>query len=277
MLKILAAAALAAMLALNICGASPALADIIWHEVVKEDHFYNVYDDKGNFKYVIVYDKNHKYIGTFGSNPKPEGGSTGEVDYKALIKEAMKNGGSEFIPRVDPYKTPLGKHLMGKTIVPHHNPADFNPGSFQPADGGAGGGTGGFDPMGGSIVDQMKKQGSKNKDDGKDDGGSDGGQKTRTADQFPGLMELVKPVPIDLPAALPEKNKAKLTHKPAGAAKIDVLMGKLPGPAQASNQNRASPSSAVPVRQPAAAAMQLPSAVGGLAGRTQAPSSAKPR
>jgi hypothetical protein len=145
------------------------------------------------------------------SDPNPEGGSSGVVDYKSIIEEGMKKGGGKYIPHVDPYKTPLGEHLMGKSIVPHHNPADFNPGAFQPGENGGGGAGGGFDPMGGSFVDQMKKQGSKYNNNGKDDGGSDGGKKTHAADQFPGLMELVNPVPI--PLAKPLKRKA-LKSKP---------------------------------------------------------------
>ena len=221
MLKLLATVSLAAVLALGVAGTSPALADIIWHEVVDGDHFYNVYDDKGNFKFLVVYDKDHKYKGTFGSNPNPEGGSTGLVDHKSLIEEAMKNGGGEYIPREDFLGSPLGRYLSekGKTIVPVHNPADFNPGAFQPGENGGGGAGGGFDPMGGSIVDQMKKNGSKNKNNGNDDGGSDGGKQTHAADQFPGLMELVNPVPI--PVAKPLKNKVQhiaprtLAPKPA--------------------------------------------------------------
>jgi hypothetical protein len=221
MLKILATTALAAMLVLDIGGASPAFALKIKHTVSPNgDHVYtSKTDDEKKVLVIHVYDKDHKYLFSIqgDSNPKPDGGDSGIVDYKALIEEAMKNGGSEITKENHFLESTLGqnliKHSKTGSIVPYHNP---DPGSFMPGDGdGYGGGTsGGFDPNNPtSIVDQMKKGKKKGKNKGKKKGG--GSPPPKPGYEFSANPALVNPVPLNLPVAKPGKKKVQ--HVPAPA------------------------------------------------------------
>lgn len=294
MLKALATASLAVMLAVNICGASAARAEettvkLIGLIIDDEDGDgigdTEVYEDnKGNI-WLQFYDEDGNEAGLvkLDSTPNPAGDSSATVtpqSVKEALEAAMRKGGGTVYLTPEFLETPLGKALVetGKTgsIVPYHNPAE---GLARDFEGGYGGGKGGIDPTGGSIAEQIKKHGSKNKkknDDDDDNSPSSPG----TADddlQFGGAsadMELVNPVPLPvLPVEKPAARsaKAKVKTKATGANKIDALMGKLPGPPQGSGQTGLPQSSAVPRRQPAAA-MQLPSAVGGVGARTSAPS-----
>jgi hypothetical protein len=225
MRKLLAAVSLAAVLALNVGGAPPALADYIIHEKVNGDHFYTVYDDKGNAKYLVVYDKDHKFVGIFDSDPNPDGdsssssSSTGTQGIKDAIEQALRKGGGSIYLQTDFFDTPVGKGLVetGKTgsIVPYHNPADS---LTQDFDGGYGGGKGGIDLNGGSIIDQVKQHGSKKKDDGDDDDDGDSSPAGTNDDdlEFGGASadkELVNPVPEQRSAIQHSRKRTALTRR----------------------------------------------------------------
>ncbi len=152
-----------------------------------------------------VYDEDYNILAEGSTNPDPEaGGSGGSEDPKEAVKQLLlKGGGGAFRAEVDFWETPFGKQLVegGNTgsIVPVHNPADITPGDG----GGQGGGTGGFDPNGGSIVEQLKKGQKKQGDDDKSSG--DAGSDDHDPGEFALIMDLVNPVPIDLPQTLSAK------------------------------------------------------------------------
>lgn len=220
MYRLLATASLAAMLALDVGGASQALADIIKHtQSPTGDHVYTIYNDEGKKKGIVVYDENYKFLYSFryGSTPGDDGGSSsstlGTQGIKDALEQAMQNGGGSYRAQRDFFETPLGKSLVetGKTgsIVPYHNPADVLATDFE----GGYGGKGGIDLNGGSIADQIKQHGpkkKKKKDDG-DDGDLSPGR--GQYDQFGGASgdpELVNPVPIDRSTA--KRSKKKVQH-----------------------------------------------------------------
>jgi hypothetical protein len=218
MLKILATTALAAMLVLDIGGASPAFADYYKYSVDPNtgDTVVTVEDDEGKVLSVHFYDKDtNKHILSIyhDSNPKPDGGDSGIVDYKALIEDLMKNGGAGISKENHFLESTLGqtliKHSKTGSIVPVHNP---DPGSYMPEDGyGGGTGVGGFDPNNGeSIVNQLKKGKKKGKKKG---GGS--GNAPKPGYEFSANPALVNPVPLNLPVAKPGKKKVQ--HVPAPA------------------------------------------------------------
>jgi hypothetical protein len=222
MLKILATTALAAMLVLDIGGASPAFAKktFVTHEVTNGDHVYTYKDENGKVLSTHFYDENHKHILSVysDSNPKPDGGDSGLVDYEALLEEAMKNGGSEVAKKNNFLQTTLGqtliKHSVTGSIVPVHNP---DPDSFLPGDGGGyGGGTGGgFDPNNGmSIVDQLKKGKKKGKNKGKGSGDASS-DASNPGYEFSADPALVNPIPELLTTARPMKKKVRYAPAPA--------------------------------------------------------------
>lgn len=281
MLKILATTALAAMLVFKLGGASPAFAITIKHvETPTGDHVYTTKDDNGKVVSIVVYDKNHKFLFQLNNNsdPNPEGGDSGVVDYKALLEEAMKNGGAEYIPENHFLETTLGQTLIKQSqtgsIVPYHNP---DPDSFLPGDGGGyGGGTGGgFDPNSGmSIVDQLKKGKKKGGNKGDDDEGTgDAASNMHDPDiVYPADPALVNPVPINLPVGKPSKTKVQNLPAPALTQKGKGPIGNLtkypdipnlPSPTAATNQNRRSGFNPAVSMQPGAAGGNFQTMQGG--------------
>ena len=247
MLKILATTALAAMLVLDLGGASPAFAlTILYKKLVTGDTQATSYNDDGEKVAVHTYDENNKLINAFYYNlkedPNPEGGDSGLVDTKAAIEDAMKNGGAETVKENHFLQTTLGqtliKHSNTGSIIPFHNPvpidSSVNPGTgaSNPVSNGLSedpfadknfereknpGSMGGdwYDPMGGSMVEQMIKAGKKNK--GKDNKGSgDAASDARNPGyDFSADPALVNPVPINLPVAKPGKKKVQHVSAPA--------------------------------------------------------------
>jgi hypothetical protein len=201
------------------------------------------------------------------SNPKPDGGSTGLVDAKSLIEEAMKNGGAELVYENNFLQTTLGQTLIknSKTgsIVPFHNPDPLanslvvdplgNDPFEQEANQGGSSGGGWYDPMGGSMLEQMIKAGKKNKGKGKGNKGSGdaGSDALNPGYEFSADPALVNPVPVQLPVAKPRNTTVQHLHVPARAqtqkgkrtigktAKIYPTIPNLPSPTAATNQSAA--------------------------------------
>jgi hypothetical protein len=190
---------------------------------VKEDEdgdlYFTFYDENGKMQYTKKLDS---------SNPKPDGGSTGLVDPKGAIEEFMKNGGAEIEKTNNFLETTLGQTLIkdSKTgsIVPVHNPDPLANGLVRDPlgdnrfeqdknQGSTGGGW--YDPMGGSMVEQMIKAGKKNK--GKDNKGSgDAASDARNPGyEFSADPALVNPVPELLSAAKLGKKKVRYAPAPA--------------------------------------------------------------
>ena len=123
-----------------------------------------------------------------------------------MIANAL-NGGAEQDPEDDFLETTLGQTLIKPSntgsIVPYHNPDPIAKGLVEDPLGDDPfeqeknkGNLGGewYDPMGGSMLEQMIKNGKKK---GKDDKGSGdaGSDAHNPGEQFPGPPELVNPVP----------------------------------------------------------------------------------
>jgi hypothetical protein len=107
--------------------------------------------------------------------------------------------------------TPIGRHRtghgQGKAPVHNPNPDDssgpstpprkLDPPDFDPGEGFAGGGSGWFNPNGGSPAAQLKKHGKKRGDQGDgDDGSSDPTNGDGPFVDLPGPPELVNPSPV---------------------------------------------------------------------------------
>jgi len=151
----------------------------------------------GKWLGTYYYDKNGKYLGS--ADPNPEGdGSEGTADLESLLAELKKklDGGDE-LPR-NFWKSPAGHMLIktGKGPQPG-DPIDPDPGGSLAYDAdGAGGGSGGIDPNGGPIGDQIgRKKGSNGNDDDDDGDGGGSGDDSIWGEEYPADPELVNPVP----------------------------------------------------------------------------------
>lgn len=189
--------------------------------------------------------------------PKPEGGSTGLVDYKAVIEDLMKNSGGELVYVNNFLQTTLGQTLIGHgktgSIVPYHNPDPLANGLVadplgddpfeQQGNQGSSSGGGWYDPMGGSMYEQMVKAGKKNKGKGNKGSGDAGSDAHNPGYDFSADPALVNPVPVQLPVArpnipapaLPQKGKRTIVK----TAKVYPTIPDLPAPAAASTQSAA--------------------------------------
>jgi hypothetical protein len=194
---------------------------------VKEDEdgdlYFTFYDENGKMQYTSKLDP---------SNPKPDGGSTGLVDYKSLLEEAMKNGGAEIEKTNNFLQSTLGqtliKHSKTGSIIPIHNPdplaKGLNKNSLnndrfeQDKNQGSGAGGGWYDPMGGSMYEQMIKAGKKNKgkNKGKGKGSGDAASDARNPGyEFSADPALVNPVPELKSTAKPRNKKVRYAPAPA--------------------------------------------------------------
>jgi hypothetical protein len=152
-----------------------------------------VYDGQ-TYEWILYPDGTAILVEWGNPNPDDPSGSDPGMGMDAMLALLKQHGGPA-IPTVDFLGTPLGVALVegGKTIVPIHNPADLA-NIFEDA-GGMGGGAGGFDPMGGSIQEQLK-QGARN---GEDDDANGDGSDPLNGEGFwnglPGPPEVVNPPP----------------------------------------------------------------------------------
>jgi|GEM_PF-3975051 len=190
------------------------------------------------------------------SDPQPDGSPTGLFDHKAAIEDLMKNGGSELVYKNNFLQTTLGQTLIGHgktgSIVPYHNPDPLANGlvadplgdnTFE-QDGNQGSmGGGWYDPMGGSLFEQMMKAGKKNKGKGNKGSGDAASDAHNPGYDFSADPALVNPVPVQLPVArpnipapaLPQKGKRTIVK----TAKVYPTIPDLPAPAAASTQSAA--------------------------------------
>jgi hypothetical protein len=179
-----------------------------------------VYDDELNLKGMVFYDEYWNIYHIEFGNPNPEDASSGmKGDYDSAVSLAKQNselkgivGGIEY----DWANTPIGRHQTGsgKGKIPAHNPnpsdsegastppRPLEPPDFDPGKGSVGGGSGWFDPNGGSPAGQLKKNGKKRGNQGDDDdGGSDPTGGDGMFGDLPGPPELVNPDPVSFAAA----------------------------------------------------------------------------
>ena len=128
-------------------------------------------------------------------NPNPEDGTDEGKDLETILALLKQHGGPAN-PVVDFLGTPLGVALVegGKTIIPIHNPAELAD-LFEDA-GGFGGNAGGFDPMGGSIQEQLKKAARGGDGDGDDGDGDEPPTGAGFWNDLPGPPDLVNPAPV---------------------------------------------------------------------------------
>lgn len=155
-----------------------------------KDFWIDVYDENGNYDHSYILD---------GEDVDPDGNSTGsEADSIGdIVNRIKKSVHGEVAPNWE--DGILGKMMTshGKGKVPVWNPGDVV--AFE-ADG-VGGGGGGFDPEGGSFLDQLMNAAKHSHgNNGQNDDGSDDGVKPGDVglwdDAMPGPPPLVNPNPL---------------------------------------------------------------------------------
>jgi hypothetical protein len=219
--------ALAAVFAVSLIAAPNAHAvtsQYIFHEDGTMTEY--VVNDENFIVEIWEYDKDGNVISGQIGNPG-DGDDTGLVDYKAAIEDAMKNGAAGFEKVNNFLETTLGqtliKHSNTGSIVPLHNPDPLanglvedplgdNPFEQEKNQGGSTGG-GWYDPMGGSLYEQMMKAGKKNKGKGSKGSGDAASDAHDPGYEFSADPALVNPVPVQLPVAKPALPARVLTKK----------------------------------------------------------------
>ncbi len=242
--------ALAAAFALSLIAAPNAHAvtsQYVFHEDGTMTEY--VMNDENFIVEIWEYDKDGNVISGEIGNPSDEN-DTGLVDYKAAIEDAMKNGGGELVYENNFLLTTLGqsliKHSNTGSIVPFHNPDPLANGlvedplgdeTFEQDKNQGSMGGGWYDPMGGSMFEQMMKAGKKNKNKGKGDKGSGDASSDalNPGYEFSADPALVNPVPVQLPVARPGKTIAQYARAPAPNLPVPETVG----PAASAPQNAA--------------------------------------
>ena len=183
--------------------ASPATADkIVWVEFFDDGETAIEYVNEEGDHYLVFYDEEMKaYDWTdIEGDPNPEDGSSGlgNTDKDALNARLKALGGAmERTPEF--WLTPIGRDLAeggvgGFTVTdpaPEYDPSAVG---YDPEEGHGGNG-GGWDPMAGSLKDNIRQSAGQSGNDNDDDDDSDPAP-VHHGETFPGPPELVNPVPI---------------------------------------------------------------------------------
>jgi hypothetical protein len=179
----------------------------LWHSTDHDIYYIKHYDKDGNLKSIYV-----------GVNPSPDdnGGTGGDPKETAkALADMLKKQGGNIEYEENFWSTPLGRALIesGKGPQPG-DPIDPPPEGEIWHDADGAGGSGGIDPSGGSVVDQIKKNKGKNGDDDDDDDG-DSGNTGLWPEEYAANPELVNPSPIYKPGSGSGKVKPMSANQPS--------------------------------------------------------------